>query len=286
MSDAGRSAAGDAWAEWYDRRGVWWGRPEDVTADRLRSWGRDQWLADIVRAADLRPGDGVRVLEAGCGTGQYGLALALQGFDVDALDCNPAALQRARQLAARTIGADRAPTLLEGDLLCLPTDTDTYDLVFNQQVMEYFVDEAQRRAALAEMARTTKPGGKVVVVVARPEHPFARWWRRTGWPGFIDQPDMLEVGADRLTDELRAAGLVDVRSDGIGTWRSLTFWPRWYDRWAPSRRAVGVMSRWLDHVPLPRALRRRFGLQLLVVGSKPRTPASRGASSRRTGGPW
>ena len=125
------------------------------------------------------------------------------------------------------------------------------------------------RAAFADMVRTTKPGGRVVVVVARPAHPFARWWRLLGWPGFTDQPDMIELDAARLATELRAAGLVDVETDGIAAWRALSFWPRWYDRWRPSRRAVAVVARRLDRVPLPRSMRRRFGLQTLVVGTKP-----------------
>ena len=184
--------ARDAWAETYARRGVWWGRPEDLTAARLRAWAGELWLGAIVRAAEIRPGPDVRVLEAGCGTAQYALALALQGCRVDALDVNATALERAAELA-EGVGVTNEVRLLEGDLIAMPTADDAYDLVFNQQVMEYFVDDRTRQAAFADMVRTTKPGGRVVVVVARPAHPFARWWGLLGWPGFTDQPDMIEL---------------------------------------------------------------------------------------------
>ena len=238
-----------------------------MTLERLEAWGREHWLGDIVRAARICPDHAVRVLEAGCGTGQYSLALALRGYEVDALDYNAAALDRARELIA-TVGAGRrAPSLLNGDLLCLPTATDAYDLVFNQQVMEYFVDPEPRHLALAQMVRTTKPGGVVVVVVARPGHPLAPAWRRFGWPGFIDQPEMVDLTPRRLEDELRAVGLVDVASDGIAAWRALFFWPRWYERWSVTRRAIGSLTRLLERVPLPR-------------GGAPmaRSPAARGRS--------
>jgi SAM-dependent methyltransferase len=280
MTAPARSEAGNAWAQCYGRRGVWWGSPEELTVERLRDWARQDWLADIVRAAGVVPRPGVRVLEAGCGTGQYGLALALQGFDVAALDYNWAALERARELEASVRGACHPPALFLADLMRLPTAADAYDLVFNQQVLEYFVDEAERRAAVAEMVRVTRPGGAVVIVVARPDHPFARLWRRAGWPGFVDQPDMADLSARTLEEELRQAGLVDVVSNGIAAWRALFFWPRWYERWSSTRRAIGVLTRWLDRVPLPRPLRRWMGLQLLVVGTKPgHDTAARATSS-------
>ena len=277
------ATAGDAWAECFARRGVWWGNPEEMTLERLEAWGREHWLGDIVRAAQIRPDHAVRVLEAGCGTGQYSLALALKGYEVDALDYNPAALERARELIAAVGAGRRAPSLLSGDLLCLPTAKDAYDLVFNQQVMEYFVDPEQRHLALAQMVRTTKPGGVVVVVIARPGHPLAPVWRRFGWPGFIDQPEMVDLTPRRLEDEFRAVGLTDVASDGIAAWRALFSWPRWYERWSVTRRAIGSLTRLLERVPLPRVVRRWLGLQLLVVGRKPTTSRSKSVQVSQNG---
>ena len=146
-----------------------------------QAWGREHWLADIVRRRGYRPTGAGRVLEAGCGTGQYGLALALQGYDVDALDYNPAALERARDSIATVARVRPCTMLFQGDLLCLPTPTDAYDLVFNQQVMEYFVDAAQRRAgACWRWSARTKPGGAWSWSSLVPAHPFAPLWRRAG----------------------------------------------------------------------------------------------------------
>ena len=280
------ATAGDAWAECYARRGVWWGNPKEMTRERLEAWGREDWLEDIVRAAQVCGDHAVRVLEAGCGTGQYSLALALRGYEVDALDYNPAALERARDLIATVHAGRCAPSLIHGDLLRLPTATDAYDLVFNQQVMEYFVDPEQRQLALAQMFRTTKPGGVVVVVVARPGHLLAPIWRRLGWPGFLDQPAMVDLAPRELEAELRQVGLVDVSSDGIAAWRAVFFWPRWYERWSATRRAIGTLTRFLELVRLPRVMRRLLGLQLLVVGRKPTMSTSETVQSHQEGEPW
>jgi SAM-dependent methyltransferase len=269
MTDRSSSSPGASWSEWYAKRGLWWVEPGQLTDERLQAFAGEQWVGAIAAAADIGSRDHLRVLEAGCGSAQYGLALAARGCDVDALDVNPAALARAAEVAAGVGRAAERLTLAEGDLLDLPTGDDTYDLVFNQQVMEYFDDETVRRRALAEMTRTAKPGGHVVIVVARPDHPFAPWWRLTGWRGFTDQPDMIELDAPTLEADLASVGLVDVRTDGIAPWRALAFWPRWHERWGWTRRAVGTVIGLLERVPLPRWARRRFGLQTLAVGTKP-----------------
>ena len=282
MTAPERRDPGDAWAEWYARRGVWWGNSEEMTAPRLLAWGASSGWATSSAPHGCVPGTERVSWRLGAAPVSTGSRSALQGYDVAALDYNEAALEHAAQLADRVVGTGRGPTMLHGDLMGLPTATDTYDLVFNQQVLEYFVDDDQRQTALNEMVRTTKPGGAVVVVVARPAHPFARLWRRLRWPGFTAQPDMVDLRPRFLEDQMLMAGLTDVASDGIATWRALFFWPRWYDQWAATRRGVAVLIGWLERVPLPRAVRRRFGLQLLVVGMKPGQAPSVAAMSDLT----
>ena len=57
------------------------------------------------------------------------------------------------------IDPDRNPTIL-GDLTALPIDDATFDLVLCSHVLEHVGDD---RAAIAEMHRVAKPGGRVLI---------------------------------------------------------------------------------------------------------------------------
>jgi SAM-dependent methyltransferase len=102
----------------------------------------------------LRPGD--RVLELGAGTGRYSLALAGEGFDVTAVELVE------RNLAVLRAGITPGMRLqaLQGnalDLSALPSET--YDLTLLLGPLYHLLTEADKRRALAEALRVTKPGG-------------------------------------------------------------------------------------------------------------------------------
>lgn len=98
---------------------------------------------------------GATVLDAGCGAGgtlrelkNRGVARAV-GFDF-----SPLALKTARE---------RAPgAVLNADLTRLPFADRAFDLVYCADVIEHIPDD---RAAVAEIARVLKPGGRVGIAV-------------------------------------------------------------------------------------------------------------------------
>jgi SAM-dependent methyltransferase len=104
------------------------------------------------------------VLEAGCGTGQT-LALFSPRHTTIALDISVTALA----LAKRT--AD--PVLVLGTIFSIPVKDDSCDLVYNSGVIEHFKDP-HNVEAVREMARVTRRGGHVIVIVP---NSFCPWYR-------------------------------------------------------------------------------------------------------------
>ena len=102
----------------------------------------------------LRPGD--RVLELGAGTGRYSLALAGEGFDVTAVELVENNLRKLR--AGITPGMRLRA--LQGNALDLSELTsETYDVTLLLGPLYHLLTETDKRRALAEALRVTKPGG-------------------------------------------------------------------------------------------------------------------------------
>ncbi len=53
-------------------------------------------VADVVSAVEVNTPKGGKVLDSGCGTGNFSLGLALRGYNVEGIDISRAMLQRAR----------------------------------------------------------------------------------------------------------------------------------------------------------------------------------------------
>jgi ubiquinone/menaquinone biosynthesis C-methylase UbiE len=121
-------------------------------------------IADAVRrrrivgeAIAAAPGE--RIVDVGCGPGFYCLELAEQvgpSGSVVGIDSSPAMLA----LAGRRCAGQRSVELRPGDAMSLPAEDASADAVVCVQVLEYVADPT---AALAEMRRVLRPGGRAVV---------------------------------------------------------------------------------------------------------------------------
>jgi ubiquinone/menaquinone biosynthesis C-methylase UbiE len=99
-----------------------------------------------------------QVLDVGCGVGTTAIEIARRyGAQVVAADIAPLMLERA-SANVRSAGVDEKVTVEEGDILSLPYPDDSFDVVIAEAVT-MFVD---RERAAAELARVTKPGGRVL----------------------------------------------------------------------------------------------------------------------------
>lgn len=154
----------------------------------------------------LKPGD--RVLDLGCGEGRHSHGLhMLGGLTVVGLDLDLPSVAKARQgLALLGEAPDGGATgFLSGDAYRLPFADATFDAVICSEVLEHLPDVD---AALAEIDRVLKPGGRFSPTVPR-AWPEAICWRLAPGPGgYGDQPGghvrIFEEAA--LTEQVRRRG--------------------------------------------------------------------------------
>lgn len=125
--------------------------------NRLLSFGLDvRWRREAIRGAGLGAGD--RFLDVACGTGDLGLEAAgsAEGVGVLGVDFSSLMLRRAR---GKSEG--RRVVLAAGAAERLPVPEGAFAAAGIAFGIRNVPD---RRAALAEMARAVRPGGRVVVL--------------------------------------------------------------------------------------------------------------------------
>jgi SAM-dependent methyltransferase len=120
--------------------------------------GQERRLEMIVRAAGERITG--CILENGCGVGMYVEHLAPLGGTVIGLEYDFERAAEARKNSSHIINA-------AGESIPLPPST--FDLILSHEVLEHVQDD---RAAICEMVRALKPGGRIVIFVPNRGYPF------------------------------------------------------------------------------------------------------------------
>jgi len=113
------------------------------------------------------PVKGLRVLDCGCGAGDYVRALSGLGADSWGIEYSEEKLEAARR--SESWDTTRADQIQQGDLEKLPFESDSFDIALLNEVLEHVPDDRQ---CLAEIARTLKPGGALVVFSPNRMFPF------------------------------------------------------------------------------------------------------------------
>lgn len=117
----------------------------------------------------LCPLRGARVVEVGAGTGRITRQLVAQGAQVLASDRAPAMLAIARA-HLEALGKPEAWQLVEADARALPAPSGEADLAIAGWVfghLRHWLPDGWREAigaALAEMKRTLRPGGTLIII--------------------------------------------------------------------------------------------------------------------------
>ena len=182
-----------------------------MTAGMHHSWRR--------RAADIaNVGPGSRALDVATGTGDLAVELAGRGAAVVGLDFSERMLELARGKAPKI-------DFVQGNALDLRYPDGSFDAVTVGFGARNF-DDLDR--GLRELARVTKPGGRVVILeITTPQKPPLSWFFRLWFdrvvPGlgrFAGDSDAYSYlpssvrrfpGPRELADRMVAAGLSDVR---------------------------------------------------------------------------
>ena len=150
----------------WDERAAGWDAMLGERPDLLR-----EELEQTIVALALQPG--MRVLDAGCGTGQWAVGMAAYGCRVTAIDLAPEMLRRTR---ANTEEAGVTLDLREGDISHLADDDDTFDAVHCRCALQFTPDPA---GVLREFARVLRPAGRIFLSVPGALSPiYGDAWRR------------------------------------------------------------------------------------------------------------
>ena len=129
----------------------------DLLNDILSAGQVRLWRRAVARIISSRPGD--RVLDLAAGTGTSALSFAATGADCVACDFSLGMLRAGQpRLAGREQGGRVG--LVAGDALRLPFRNEAFDAV---TISFGLRNVASPAAALAEMRRVTRPGGRLVV---------------------------------------------------------------------------------------------------------------------------
>lgn len=179
-----------------DPETIWgWGTP----AGKRRAHRRTQLIS---AGAGLRPG--LRVLEIGCGSGNFSERFASLGIDLTACDISPELLVLANE---RKLPADRV-RFVEARFEDL-SSAQPFDAIIGSSVLHHLEIEP----ALANIHRLLKPGGTLCFAEPNMVNPqvhlmFKYQWAKKRWGV---SPDERAFYRWPLQDRLRQAGFEDVR---------------------------------------------------------------------------
>jgi SAM-dependent methyltransferase len=149
--DDARSTAAADYDRWFDQQ---WG-----------SYAFAVESAAVTRAAGAI--DNEFVLDAGCGTGRFTTRLAKSRAIPVGVDLDSGMLG----IAARRLPGRCSQATIED----LPFANATFDLAVAVTVLEFVADPA---AAVAELVRVTRPGGRIVIGALNPHSPWGLANRR------------------------------------------------------------------------------------------------------------
>jgi ubiquinone/menaquinone biosynthesis C-methylase UbiE len=143
----------------------------------------------------LPPLQGLRILDAGCGTGNFTLELAARGAEVVGVDHAAAMLRRAQ---AKTRQPQARITWILGNLAPLPFASQSFDGALVILALDFI--EA-RAPVMQELSRVVRPGGFLVAAALNRHSLFTlkrkvrAWFKPSLWGGvdFLRAADLAHL---------------------------------------------------------------------------------------------
>lgn len=126
--------------------------------DRLLSrFGQVEFLTTI-RFIEKYLAPGMKILEVGAGTGRYSHYFARKGYNVRAVELVERNIEEFKKLTL----PNEDVTIVQGDAVNLSMENDNeYDIVLHLGPMYHLSEESERKAAISEAIRVTRPNGKI-----------------------------------------------------------------------------------------------------------------------------
>src|SRR5262249_10996721 len=161
-------------------------------AKRLEDPSRDAWQKpeEVIRALEIKPGE--VIADLGSGSGYFTRRLAAHAAKVYAVDIDSGLLtilkKDAQANVETVLAAPDDPKLAVGSV----------DTVFICEVLHHIEN---RPAYLAKLAKTLKPGGRIVVI------DFVKG-KKTHGP-----PEEMKLSEDQVRQEFAAAGFGNVQNN-------------------------------------------------------------------------
>src|SRR5271154_5612469 len=180
----------------------------------------DIYLFDQLLRGNIRPG--MRVLDAGCGSGRNLIYLLREGYEVFASDQNPAAIELTRAIA---------PTLPANNLRVEPIEAishpdASFDLVICSAVLHFSRDDAHFNAMLQNLWRVLKPGGllfcRLASTIGMP-HKHIEGHRYLA-PDGVERFCVDEALLMHLTTKLNAQLVDPIKTTVVQNQRCMTTW--------------------------------------------------------------
>jgi SAM-dependent methyltransferase len=208
--------------------------------------GQERRLKMILEAAGRRVTG--HVLENGCGVGMYVDHLIPFAGRVTGLEYD---FSRARQAYSHS------PNILCAAGENLPFPDDSFDLILSHEVLEHVQDDS---AALHEMVRVLRPGGRALIFVPNRGYPFEThgiFWRGHYHFGNVPLVNYLPLHLrNRLAPHVRIYTQRDLERLFVGLpvsfrYRTVIFGA--YDnvivRWPRLGRLLRALLQWLESTP-------------------------------------
>ncbi len=175
-----------------------------------------------------RIGPGLRILDAGCGSGRNLLYFMREGYEVYGVDTDAFAVERLQRLAANA-----APLLSASNFRIEAVEQMSFpdafaEVVLSSAVLHFARDEYHFRAMLQGSWRVLKPAGlffcRLASLIGMENHAKRIAGRRFLLPDGSERFLVDEPLLNELTEELKADLLDPLKTTVVQNQRSMTTW--------------------------------------------------------------
>ncbi|MBA3357444.1 MAG: class I SAM-dependent methyltransferase [Pyrinomonadaceae bacterium] len=203
---------------------------------KLQDWfgNIDIYLFDQLLKGRFAPG--MRVLDAGCGSGRNLVYFLSSGYDVCGVDESEEAIAQTRRLAsalahqssAEASGSLSAYSYRVEPIERMSFDDGCFDVVLSSAVLHFARDEEQWHAMMNEMWRVLKPGGiffaRLASTIGMEDKVELIEGRRYHLPDGSDRFLVNEAMLMTITESLGGEFLEPIKTVVVQNMRAMTTW--------------------------------------------------------------